>query len=91
MNLRPSSVIVPTYVLSPALDTHLIHQASGPVGCILQVIETNSSLGVTRLCSYGLEWLDCTLPPLLNLLLAGVFMTLPQILSTLMLVGMNDN
>ena len=59
-----SPVIVPPSVLSPALETHFIHQASGPIRQIPQVIETNSALGVACKCSYSLERPGCALPPL---------------------------
>ena len=62
LQLPPSPVIVPPCILSSALAIHHIHQASGPIRIIPQVVETNSALSVARQCSYGLECPDCALP-----------------------------
>ena len=74
--LPPSPVIVPPSVLSPSLETHFIHQASGPILEIPHVIETDSAFGVARQCSYGLEHPGCVLPPLVDCSPSGSIYTI---------------
>ena len=66
LDLPPSPVIAPPSVLSLTLETHFIHQASGPILQIPHVIETNSAFGEACHCSYGLEHPCCVLPPLVD-------------------------
>ena len=63
--LPPStSLSIPSACLSPSMETHLLHQGSGPILKIPRDTETNSAEGVVHECSFGLAAPDCHLPPL---------------------------
>ena len=62
--LPSTSLSIPSACLFPSIETHLLHQRSGPILNIPRVTETNSVERVVCECSFGLAAPDCCLPPL---------------------------